>query len=118
MHPCKCSLVAHEECLLDWIKAAEANPDKSMASVLKCPQCGSKYGLDSKNPLILRLMDNVNEAITIGAHGATVLALGSVVASIGAGELYLSMTASFTDTRRCIHPSYKLRGFRNATVRW
>lgn len=63
-------------------------------------------------------MDNVNEAITIGAHGATVLALGSVVASIGAGELYFSMTASFTDTRRCIHPSYKLRGFRNATVRW
>lgn len=47
--PCPCALVAHEECLLDWIADTEA-PNKSRnrsfaAPQITCPQCKSEISL-------------------------------------------------------------------------
>ena len=101
MHPCKCTLVAHEDCLLDWIQAGESNIDKPAASVLKCPQCGFKYKLDSKNPLILMILDNANEIFSILGHGITVVALGSIAASLGAGALCIEVSVFALVTNPC-----------------
>ncbi|KAJ3808368.1 hypothetical protein F5876DRAFT_46176 [Lentinula aff. lateritia] len=40
-HPCKCTLIAHEACLLSWIETAQAKP--SGRDALKCPQCATQY---------------------------------------------------------------------------
>ncbi|KAA1474173.1 hypothetical protein DENSPDRAFT_823929 [Dentipellis sp. KUC8613] len=83
-HPCSCTLVAHESCLLQWIIAAQQNPDRA-ANALKCPQCGAKYELESKNPLTLRLMNVWNRSLARVGKIITVSIAGIVVMSFGAG---------------------------------
>lgn len=97
VHPCNCTLIAHEQCLLEWIRASETNPDKSPSGILKCPQCGSKYELDSKTPFVLRVMDNANSLITTSSHAISLMTIGSIVVSAGAGAsvvvfLHISMS--------------------------
>ncbi|THV03467.1 hypothetical protein K435DRAFT_774870 [Dendrothele bispora CBS 962.96] len=51
-HPCKCTLVAHESCLLSWIQTAESSRDglltsSSSQNALRCPQCKTPYELES-----------------------------------------------------------------------
>ena len=36
-----CTLIAHEDCLLEWVKEAQRQPSR-IESALKCPQCGTK----------------------------------------------------------------------------
>ncbi|KAF5354369.1 hypothetical protein D9758_010771 [Tetrapyrgos nigripes] len=43
-HPCKCTLIAHESCLLSWIKSAQTS---SKQDALKCPQCQTHYEFDT-----------------------------------------------------------------------
>ncbi|KAI5122669.1 hypothetical protein M0805_007929 [Coniferiporia weirii] len=91
VHPCKCTLVAHERCLLDWIRASENNPDKASASILKCPQCSHRYELESHNPLVLKIMDHVKALLSCAGMTVTVLTAGSAVACVGAG-VYVLLT--------------------------
>lgn len=58
IHPCQCTLVAHESCLLQWIQTAEKDSSRA-ANALKCPQCGAKYVMQSENPWVLQLMRRV-----------------------------------------------------------
>src|SRR5579863_5305303 len=37
-HPCKCTLIAHESCLLHWINTQQCEFGRSRNEV-KCPQC-------------------------------------------------------------------------------
>ncbi|KAF9265307.1 hypothetical protein L218DRAFT_898985 [Marasmius fiardii PR-910] len=60
-HPCQCMLIAHEECLLEWIKTAQTKSTTTAAeNALKCPQCGAKYQLESDLPFGMKVM---NEAL-------------------------------------------------------
>ncbi|EOD48078.1 putative ring finger domain-containing protein [Neofusicoccum parvum UCRNP2] len=46
--PCPCALVAHEDCLLDWVASQEAPNARRQAgsgSKIKCPQCKSEIHL-------------------------------------------------------------------------
>ena len=86
VHPCKCTLIAHEDCLLEWIRASESNPDRSTNNFLKCPQCGSKYELESKDPLALSIMDLGSELLNVLGHGSAIATIGAVVFSFGSGE--------------------------------
>ncbi|KAJ7647448.1 hypothetical protein FB45DRAFT_199457 [Roridomyces roridus] len=69
VHPCTCTvspilislnpaystkLVAHEACLLAWVKASEGTGREARAR--QCPQCKFQYELESKNPAILRFL--------------------------------------------------------------
>lgn len=50
VHPCVCTLVAHESCLLTWIhqKSTPTNP------IVSCPQCSSPFLLRSPKPWTLK----------------------------------------------------------------
>ncbi|OCH90847.1 hypothetical protein OBBRIDRAFT_729945 [Obba rivulosa] len=80
VHPCRCSLVAHETCLLQWIRAAEQDTSRA-ANAMKCPQCGVEYELESDNPLVLRIMDSVNGGL---------MTVGRAVFWAGGGALIIS----------------------------
>ncbi|KAJ7456941.1 hypothetical protein FB451DRAFT_1142846 [Mycena latifolia] len=54
VHPCNCTLVAHESCLLEWIKSSEGTGRE--ASARQCPQCKTQYEVESKNPTVLRVL--------------------------------------------------------------
>ena len=86
MHPCKCTLIAHEDCLLEWIRASENNPDKPLLLILKCPQCGERYRLESDNPLILRILDLGNRTLQRSGTAVTVLTVVVGISAVGTGE--------------------------------
>ncbi|KAI0742782.1 hypothetical protein C8Q80DRAFT_1190793 [Daedaleopsis nitida] len=81
-HPCSCTLVAHESCLLQWIKAAQQDPAR-VDNALKCPQCGAIYELESDNPRILRIANAVNAALSTAGKLTTVLGVVGLVTSFG-----------------------------------
>ncbi|KAH7927181.1 hypothetical protein BV22DRAFT_297175 [Leucogyrophana mollusca] len=90
-HPCNCTLVAHEACLLHWIQTSQQNRSRA-ANALKCPQCGTAYELESKNPLLLRLMDAANRGLSTMGKVVTIASLTVVVVSLGTG-MYIISTA-------------------------
>ncbi|KAJ6560694.1 hypothetical protein B0H10DRAFT_1053984 [Mycena sp. CBHHK59/15] len=59
VHPCNCTLVAHESCLLEWIKASEGTGRE--ASARQCPQCKTQYEVESNNPTVLRVLRAVDK---------------------------------------------------------
>ena len=85
VHPCKCSLIAHEQCLLQWLRAAEQDPGRA-ANAMKCPQCGVAYELESENPLLLRIMDSINSGLTTVGRAFFWAGGGMVVFSCLFGE--------------------------------
>ncbi|TVY28156.1 E3 ubiquitin-protein ligase, partial [Lachnellula hyalina] len=61
LRPCPCSLVAHEECLLEWI-ADEEQPksgELAVAHQIKCPQCKADIRIDRPRDLIVGLYDRI-----------------------------------------------------------
>lgn len=98
-HPCNCTLVAHESCLLHWIKAAQQNPDRA-ANALKCPQCGAHYELDSYNPRPLRLLDAINRGLSRVGKIVTITCVGITTVSFG-GALYVVFTSYGVYAVRC-----------------
>ncbi|OBZ86385.1 E3 ubiquitin-protein ligase MARCH5 [Choanephora cucurbitarum] len=71
--PCRCSLVSHEQCLLDWIAENQKNtPLKKVA----CPQCATKYVLTERQSIPLALMSIADNLVRIAAPYLTVLGLG------------------------------------------
>ncbi|KAL0569467.1 hypothetical protein V5O48_012493 [Marasmius crinis-equi] len=93
-HPCQCTLLAHEECLLEWIKTAQTKSSTTAAeNALKCPQCGAKYHLESDLPPGMRI---VNSALTawnksLGRLGKLFIALvpAGMVAGVAVGTHFV-----------------------------
>ncbi|KAG2231159.1 hypothetical protein BDF21DRAFT_359514 [Thamnidium elegans] len=73
VNPCNCSLVSHEQCLLDWI--AE-NQKITPLKKVTCPQCSSSYYLSERHSLPLVLMSIVDSLVHTAAPYVTVLGLG------------------------------------------
>jgi RING-variant domain len=84
-HPCKCTLVAHESCLLHWIKTQQHEFGRTRGE-LKCPQCGDYYEFEGFNPPALRLLNSINRALSKCGRVITICCAGTVVLSLGAGE--------------------------------
>lgn len=89
-HPCSCTLIAHESCLLHWIRAAQQDPARA-GKALQCPQCGSKYELESDNPWILRFLDHVNDTLSLCGKIVSIAGFTGIVMSVGFGELCLAL---------------------------
>lgn len=86
VHPCNCTLVAHESCLLSWIQSAQQDSKRSL-NALKCPQCGAAYELESDNPLALRILNSFNGALQLSGKGVTVAGTACLLLSLGFGAL-------------------------------
>lgn len=85
-HPCNCTLVAHEACLLKWIQSSQSNSARA-PNALKCPQCGTQYELESNNPAILRILSRGNKVLQKTGRFFTVITAASAVGAVGTGEL-------------------------------
>ena len=100
-HPCKCTLIAHESCLLKWIKTSEVQ--KGINEAAKCPQCGSRYQLERDNPFILRLLDFGNQQIQSAAYGFAWFGIGASAVSVTSCEsLSLSLCCCFIPHSCCM----------------
>jgi E3 ubiquitin-protein ligase DOA10 len=84
-HPCKCTLIAHESCLLHWIKTQQRDFGRTRGD-LRCPQCGDRYEFEGYNPLALRILNRVHSFLSHSGRIILVFSLGTVVVSFGAGE--------------------------------
>lgn len=91
VHPCNCTLVAHEICLLNWIRSAQQDAARA-PNALKCPQCGALYKIDSDNPFILRLLNNVSSSVSLAGRAVTAFGIVTVVVSCGFG-VYVMLTS-------------------------
>ncbi|KAF5361340.1 hypothetical protein D9757_012313 [Collybiopsis confluens] len=87
VHPCKCRLIAHQECLMELLTRRPVKRPK-------CPQCGYEYQTEKNIPLlasslIFRVGDTIFQAmgmsfITTSAIGLGVFTITSV-AAVGLG---------------------------------
>ncbi|ELU39037.1 RINGv domain-containing protein [Rhizoctonia solani AG-1 IA] len=59
IHPCKCTLIAHEICLLTWISESTAPGGSTSANATCCPQCKTPYQIISNKSTLLALMNLV-----------------------------------------------------------
>lgn len=59
VHPCKCSLVAHEDCLLHWISVSK--PTASTNVPVACPQCAAPYTINQLNFPLLNLIEQIED---------------------------------------------------------
>ncbi|KAJ3913605.1 hypothetical protein F5877DRAFT_52045, partial [Lentinula edodes] len=93
-HPCKCTLIAHEACLLSWIETAQAKP--SGRDALKCPQCATQYEIVHSGGQFgflqrsaWRMLTDVN--IIVGYLGKMFLIMvpSTILSVVGAGKLIL-----------------------------
>lgn len=81
-HPCTCTLVAHEQCLLKWIQTSQGNASRA-PNALKCPQCGTSYELESNKPIILRILSAGNRVLQQLGRYFTVIGTLSVIGVVG-----------------------------------
>ena len=82
VHPCNCTLIAHESCLLSWIQSSQQDSARAQ-NALKCPQCGTIYELESDTPQSLRILNSINgfvssvgKLFTVGGISIGILASG------------------------------------------
>lgn len=96
IHACKCSLLAHEDCLLHWISEAQlrssANGPPSQRSV-KCPQCGSPYQLVQPRSILADMYDYVDDKLdSLAIRGAIGIAAVGIGISSGVYGVYATRT--------------------------
>ncbi|KAI9315086.1 hypothetical protein BX666DRAFT_1959224 [Dichotomocladium elegans] len=71
--PCRCSLIAHERCLLNWITE---NQKKAPFKLVKCPQCNSSYHLAEKRNIPLSVLELADSLIRKSAPYLAFLGIG------------------------------------------
>lgn len=69
------TLIAHEQCLLIWVETKEG---EQTLNDLKCPQCGTKYEIESHKPLLYRVMSSLDGAMTFLGKKATIVTIAGV----------------------------------------
>lgn len=62
VHPCNCTLVAHETCLLCWID--QSRRDHPLQDQVTCPQCKAPYILLSDKTTLLKTFEFFDKLIT------------------------------------------------------
>jgi hypothetical protein len=92
--PCSCSLVAHEQCLLDWIADMEAPNNRrragTRAAKIQCPQCKAEIK-------IARPRSYVVDAVRMGERLTGTLLLPGFAIITGTA-LYSTLTLAGTHT--------------------
>lgn len=102
-HPCQCTLIAHESCLLHWIQSSQENQSR-VEKAFKCPQCGSDYEIESDNPLLLRIMNKLNGMLTRTGKIATLVGMGTTLLTFGTCLYVLCTTYGAWAVREFLGP--------------
>ena len=84
VHPCKCTLVAHKECLLTWIDTAQSPEAREQR--MKCASCGSPYHVTRMPSRLLGGLRIFDKAVNWASDRMILLSLGSGVASVAFSE--------------------------------
>ncbi|KAI5805516.1 hypothetical protein DFH27DRAFT_551454 [Peziza echinospora] len=74
--PCRCSLVAHEKCLLNWIASEYA---KGGAAKIECPQCKTKIKFKEEKSVALSVLDGVSRVANATVPLIILCGIGSAV---------------------------------------
>ncbi|EKM75422.1 hypothetical protein AGABI1DRAFT_80034 [Agaricus bisporus var. burnettii JB137-S8] len=90
-HPCKCTLIAHESCLLEWIRSAQGNSTRA-ENALKCPQCGTQYEMMSHKSKVLVFL-SLGDRVLQRAGGVFTLAATAAVMGVMGSGIYITLTA-------------------------
>ncbi|EST05879.1 Zinc finger, RING-CH-type [Kalmanozyma brasiliensis GHG001] len=78
VHPCKCTLVAHESCLLRWIDQSKRN--HPLQDHVTCPQCKAPYILINNKTPLLKVFEFFDKIVTrVEPYGAVAVVGGSVL---------------------------------------
>jgi len=85
VHPCNCTLVAHEKCLLEWIQSAQGESSERARSALKCPQCGTKYEIETKKPLLLNVFEAIDRIFLRAGKVFTIVSFVGIIGVMGSG---------------------------------
>ncbi|PLW21368.1 hypothetical protein PCANC_03857 [Puccinia coronata f. sp. avenae] len=90
---CRCSLIAHESCLLTWITTyqlthpAPASISSPLLTPVKCPQCAAIYQIAQPPSPLLSLLHRLkrpyNASMSWSALGCVVLGVGVSASSYG-----------------------------------
>ena len=93
--PCPCSLVAHDECLLEWVAAGEAPKDGGTASTQKfyCPVCKAEIKIERPRDALVEIFDQaqiVARSLAYPTAISTLLGCGYAgLFAYGVNTLYL-----------------------------
>ena len=100
-HPCKCTLIAHESCLLHWINTQQREFGRSRNGV-KCPQCCEFFEFVDYNSTVLRVLSFVHRALSRSDRIVTCFCVITTVVLSGAGE-FPSTSGRPSFARYCTH---------------
>ncbi|KXN85235.1 E3 ubiquitin-protein ligase MARCH5, partial [Leucoagaricus sp. SymC.cos] len=92
IHPCNCTLIAHESCLLDWIQSSQGGSQERAQNALKCPQCGTNYEMESKSSPVLQVLSTLNRILQRFGGMFTLVSVAGVIGVMGSG-IYITLTA-------------------------
>ncbi|KAI8876644.1 hypothetical protein K501DRAFT_261820 [Backusella circina FSU 941] len=71
--PCKCSLEAHQKCLLEWIAEKQKG---SLLKKVQCPQCSTTYHIVQNNNIRIMLLNFIDTLVRTGTPYVTAIGLG------------------------------------------
>lgn len=74
IHPCKCSLVAHEDCLLHWVQISK--PSASKNTPVSCPQCNTPYTMHQVDFPILNFIERIEAIWTRNVSKLLMVSIG------------------------------------------
>jgi hypothetical protein len=75
--PCKCTLVAHEACLLDWIADMQkTGMENGSNQKPACPQCKTPIRLKEEQSLVLDVVDSLGR---VAGKAGAFIAFGGIV---------------------------------------
>jgi len=84
-HPCKCTLIAHESCLLHWINTQQRDFGRSRNEV-KCPQCRELFEFVDYNPTALRILSFVHRTLSRSDRIMPWIYVCAAIVFLGASE--------------------------------
>lgn len=102
VHPCNCTLVAHESCLLRWIDQSKRN--HPLQDYVTCPQCKAPYILINNKSTLLQIFEFFDKLVTrLEPIGAVSILGGSfLVACTAYGCVAIRMLLGKDAARRAL----------------
>ncbi|KAI5360881.1 putative Zinc finger, RING-CH-type, Zinc finger, RING/FYVE/PHD-type, FANCL domain-containing protein [Septoria linicola] len=112
--PCPCALVAHEDCLLDWIADIEASKDARnrglTAPRIECPQCKAEIQLSRPRDYLVEAvkgLDRLGNRAVIPVSGlALTSAMVQLSQTVGVHTIYALFGAE--DGDRLLEPFWRI----------
>jgi len=86
-HPCNCTLIAHEQCLLTWIQTSQGTASRA-PNALKCPQCGTQYEMESDEPPLLKGLAGGNRLLQRMGRYFTVFGVAVAVGVVSTSQCF------------------------------